>query len=59
MKSKQWKIQANKDKALMLAQRQLSEFVYDAVNLEGINMTLPEVQTLRSSMMLINVWDAL
>ncbi len=46
MKSKQWKIQANKDKALMLAQRQLSEFVYDAVNLEGINMTLPEVQTL-------------
>jgi Fic family protein len=33
-------------KALMLAKRQLSELVCDAVNLEGINMTLPEVQTL-------------
>ncbi|HIO92522.1 MAG TPA: cell filamentation protein Fic [Leucothrix mucor] len=43
---KHWNMPANKDKALMLAQRQLSEFVYDAVNLEGINMTLPEVQTL-------------
>ena len=30
----------------MLAKRQLTEFVYDAVNLEGINLTLPEVQTL-------------
>ncbi|PID72872.1 MAG: cell filamentation protein Fic [Desulfobacterales bacterium] len=30
----------------MLTKRQLSELVYDAVNLEGINMTLPEVQTL-------------
>jgi hypothetical protein len=30
----------------MLAKRQLSEFVCDAVNLEGINMTLQEVQTL-------------
>lgn len=30
----------------MLAKRQLSELVYDAVNLEGINFTLPEVQTL-------------
>ena len=46
MKDKHWQIPANKNKALMLAQRQLSEFVYDAVNLEGINMTLPEVQTL-------------
>lgn len=46
MKANHWNIQANKAKALMLAQRQLSEFVYDAVNLEGINMTLPEVQTL-------------
>jgi Fic family protein len=30
----------------MLAKRQLAEFVCDAVNLEGINYTLPEVQTL-------------
>jgi len=39
-------INPNKDKAIFLAKRQLSEFVYDAVNLEGINYTLPEVQTL-------------
>lgn len=30
----------------MLAKRQLSELVYDAVQLEGINFTLPEIQTL-------------
>lgn len=30
----------------MLAQRDVSVFVYDAVQLEGINFTLPEVQTL-------------
>lgn len=30
----------------MLARRSLSELVCDAVNLEGINFTLPEVQTL-------------
>lgn len=36
----------DKGKALMLAKRQLSELVYDAVNLEGINFTLPEIQTL-------------
>jgi len=36
----------NKAKAIMLAKRQLAEFVYDAVNLEGINFTLPEIQTL-------------
>lgn len=36
----------NQSKALMLAKRQLSELVFDAVNLEGINFTLPEVQTL-------------
>ena len=30
----------------MLAKRQLSELVCDAVNLEGINFTLPEIQTL-------------
>lgn len=36
----------NPEKALMLAQREVSVFVYDAVNLEGINFTLPEIQTL-------------
>lgn len=41
-----WNIPPNPAKALMLAKRQLSEFVCDAVNLEGINLTLPEVQTL-------------
>ena len=30
----------------MLACKQLSELVCDAVNLEGINFTLPEIQTL-------------
>lgn len=36
----------NQAKALMLAKRELPSFVYDAVQLEGINFTLPEVQTL-------------
>jgi Fic family protein len=36
----------DKGKAIMLARRQLSELVWDAVTLEGINVTLPEVQTL-------------
>ena len=36
----------NQRKALFLAKKQLSELVYDAVNLEGIKYTLPEVQTL-------------
>ena len=41
-----WKIKPNKAKALMIAKRQLPEFVCDAVNLEGLNFTLPEIQTL-------------
>jgi len=41
-----WQMKPNRDKALMLAKRQLSELVCDAVNLEGINFTLPEIQTL-------------
>lgn len=36
----------DKAKAMMLAKRQLAEFVCEAVNLEGINFTLPEIQTL-------------
>jgi Fic family protein len=46
MKETQWNMKPNKAKAIMLAKRQLSEFVWDAVNLEGINFTLPEIQTL-------------
>ncbi|MFV1982917.1 MAG: Fic family protein [Thiohalomonadales bacterium] len=42
----QWGIKPDKDKVLMLAQREVAVFVYDAVNLEGINFTLPEIQTL-------------
>ncbi len=33
---KQWQIKRNKDKALMLAQREIAVFVCDAVELEGI-----------------------
>ena len=46
MKDTFWNMPPNKPKAIMLAKRQLAEFVYDAVNLEGINFTLPEIQTL-------------
>ena len=42
----QWNMKPNKAKALMLAKRQLAELVHDAVNLEGIHFTLPEIQTL-------------
>lgn len=46
MNETQWDMKPNKAKAIMLAKRQLPEFVCDAVNLEGINLTLPEIQTL-------------
>ena len=39
-----WNMKPDKAKAIMLAKRQLAEFVCDAVNLEGINFTLPEIQ---------------
>lgn len=42
----QWHMKPRRAKALMLAKRQLAELVYDAVNLEGIPFTLPEIQTL-------------
>jgi hypothetical protein len=42
----QTQIKPNKQRAIFLATRQLPEFICDAVNLEGINITLPEVQTL-------------
>ena len=46
MKDNQWNMKPNKAKAVMLAKRQLAELVCDAVNLEGIHFTLPEIQTL-------------
>ncbi|TWI62256.1 Fic/DOC family protein [Desulfobotulus alkaliphilus] len=46
MNETQWNMIPNKAKAVMLARRQLAEFVCDAVNLEGIHLTLPEIQTL-------------
>ena len=46
MKDKFWNMPSNRAKALMIAKRQLSELVCDAVNLEGIPFTLPEIQTL-------------
>ena len=39
-------IKPNRDKALMLAKREVGVFVHDSVLLEGINLTLPEVNTL-------------
>lgn len=39
-------IKPDRRKALALLKRELPVFVYDAVQLEGINFTLPEVQTL-------------
>lgn len=39
-------LKPNRAKALFLAKKQLPELVCDAVNLEGVNFTLPEVQTL-------------
>jgi len=46
MNNKIASIKPNQAKALMLAQREVAVFVYDAVHLEGINFTLPEIQTL-------------
>ena len=41
-----WHIRPDRPLAVQLAKRQLPEFVCDAVNLEGIPVTLAEVQTL-------------
>ena len=46
MNDHHWEMKPNREKAKMLARRQLSELVCDAVNLEGINFTLAEIQTL-------------
>jgi hypothetical protein len=41
-----WGMQPHRDKALMLAQREITSLVHNAVELEGIHFTLPEIQTL-------------
>lgn len=46
MIDRHWHLKANRPLALLFAKRQVSELVCDAVNLEGINFTIPEVQTL-------------
>lgn len=48
------KLKPNKAKALFLARCQLSELVCDAVNLEGINFSLCEVQKLLDGAILTN-----
>ena len=40
------RIKPNRELALMLAKREVSVLVHDAVALEGIHFTLPEIQTL-------------
>ena len=40
------RMKPNREKALMLAQREVGVLVHDSVLLEGINFTLPEVNTL-------------
>lgn len=46
LKDTRWNMKPNKSKAIMLAKRQLAQFVCDVVNLKGINFTSPEIQTL-------------
>lgn len=41
-----WKMKPNIPLAKQLAKRDIPALVYDAVNLEGVAMTLPEVQTI-------------
>lgn len=41
-----WNMKPNVSMAKQLAIRDIPSLVYDAVNLEGVNMTLPEVQTI-------------
>lgn len=45
----QWQMKPNIPLALQLAKRDIPALVYDAVNLEGVAMTLPEVQTLQTT----------
>ena len=41
-----WSMKPNLKLAMQLAKRDLPGLVYDAVNLEGVAMTLPEIQTI-------------
>lgn len=41
-----WGMKPNLSLALLLAKRDLPSLVFDAVNLEGVAMTLPEIQTI-------------
>ncbi len=43
---KKWNMNPNRRLAIQLAVREIPSLVYEAVNLEGIAMTLPEVQTI-------------
>ncbi len=42
----QWLMKPNVKLAIQLAKREIPSLVYNAVNLEGVAMTLPEVQTI-------------
>jgi len=46
MQDRHWGMTPDKNRALMHSKRMMPEFVCDAVNLEGLNFTIPEIQTL-------------
>lgn len=46
MQERHWGMSPDKSRALMHTKRMMPEFVCDAVNLEGLNFTIPEIQTL-------------
>jgi len=46
MQERHWGMTPDKNRALMHTKRMMPEFVCDAVNLEGLNFTIPEIQTL-------------
>ena len=46
LKDHRWQIKPDKGLALQIARKQLPELVYDAIQLEGINFSFPEVKTL-------------
>lgn len=46
MQDRHWGMTPDKNRALMHIKRMMPEFVCDAVNLEGLNFTIPEIQTL-------------
>jgi hypothetical protein len=48
-------IKPSRAKALMLAKRELSLFVYDAVQLEGINFSLPEFKPCWKGLLLAGI----